>query len=89
MAKLHFLWLAWGPVLFCFSLAWLASHPDDWTGPAIVGPLSALYGVVSYRYAFRRLKRSSDSQLALLAAMIAAPLVGIGVGLMIVFGGVR
>jgi hypothetical protein len=84
MVKLHVLWLAWGPVLFCFAISWLVVHPHDWTGPAVVGPLSALYGVVSYRYAFRRLAMDTPDRISLLVAMIASPLVGVAVSVMIV-----
>ena len=35
-----FVFYAIGPALFGYALAYLFIHPQDWTGPAIVLPLS-------------------------------------------------
>lgn len=87
MWKLHFLWLAWGPLMLSVSLAWLVRHPHDWTGPAVVAPLALLYGIGSYGYALRRMRRSPEEpQWSMVAAMILAPVIGAGVALRIILG---
>jgi hypothetical protein len=87
VTDLHFLWLCWGPVLLCFSAGWLVRHPDEWTGPAIIIPISLAYGAMTYTLAFRRLRTSIGSnKLDLIAAMIAGPLVGIVLAVMLVTG---
>lgn len=87
MVKLHFLWLCWGPILFAFSVAWLITHPDDWTGPATMIPISLAYGGVTYTLAFRWLKRAAVvNRQALIAGMIAGPAVGIILAAMLLSG---
>ncbi len=38
--KLLFIFYALGPALLGYALAWLLKYPHDWTGPAVVIPLS-------------------------------------------------
>lgn len=87
MTELHFLWLCWGPVFTCYGIGWLIGHHDDWTGPAIIIPLSLVYGIVTYSLAIRWLKTASEpSRRSLIGAMIASPLVGIVLAIMIAAG---
>ncbi|MEJ2747014.1 MAG: hypothetical protein P8183_03735 [Anaerolineae bacterium] len=46
---LLFVFYAMGPALFGYALAYLLVHPEDWTGPAIVLPLSLVLTVLTQR----------------------------------------
>lgn len=57
-----------------YSIAYLIRHPDDWTGPAILGPVSLAGMVALYRFgrrfekgvradyadSYRRLRRTAE-----------------------------
>ncbi len=87
MIDLHVLWLCWGPVLLSFSVAWLIRHPDDWTGPAIIIPVSIVYCAVTYIWAFRWLRTASAANRRdLMGGMIVGPLVGLVLAVLLLTG---
>ena len=63
-----------------------AQQMRDWTGPAVVAPLSAIYGFASYGYAFRLLNRGTPQRVPLIAAMVAGPALGVTLFVMFVAG---
>lgn len=85
--KLHFLWLCWGPVMLAFSIAWVIRSPEDWTGPAVIGPVSLVYGVVTHILAFRWMKRTTEAnRRVLIGAMITSLLLAIVLAVMVLSG---
>ena len=72
MVKLVFLIFVWGPVLMGFSLGWLVRHPEDWSGPFVIGPIGAVVTWLSYRWGLRKVKElTGDVRLVFLGGMIA------------------
>lgn len=76
--KLFVLVFVWGPAFLGFSLGWLVAHPDDWSGPAIIGPVASVVTVLTYRWGIRR-QRTLDAEVRPLfvVAMVASALVGV------------
>ena len=54
------IYYALGPGLFGFSLAYLVRRPDDWSGPAIVLPLSALLMALTHYWGYCKFERDAD-----------------------------
>ena len=78
MAKIFFLLFVWGPALAGFSAGWLFRHPDDWSGPAVVGPAGLLLTALTYRWGLRRLPAvPAEERPFFVAGMIAGALVGV------------
>jgi len=48
---------ALGPALFGYALAYLLRRPDDWAGPALVLPLSALLTALMHRWGYRKFEQ--------------------------------
>jgi hypothetical protein len=87
MAKIFLLLFVWGPALVGFSLGWVIRHPNDWTGPAVMGPLGGLLSFFTYRWGWRRLRTiSADLKPYFIAAMIAGAVTGAMVLGMLVLG---
>jgi hypothetical protein len=80
MVKLFLLLFVWGPALVGFSIGWVIRHPNDWSGPAVIGPLGALLSFFTYRWGLRRVRTiSADLKPHFIAGMI----VGAGTGVMV------
>jgi hypothetical protein len=87
MAKLFLLMFVWGPTMVGFSLGWLVVHPEDWTGPTVMGPVGALISFFTYRAGLRRLPTTPEPlRPSLIAGMTAGAVVGVGVFGMLVSG---
>lgn len=61
--KLLFIFYAPGPALFGYSLAYLLRHPDDWTGPAVMLPITALITAFSQLLGIKKMERDPTGQL--------------------------
>ncbi|MCA9576774.1 MAG: hypothetical protein R3B40_09980 [Polyangiales bacterium] len=87
MAKLFFLMFVWGPAMLGFSLGWLVVHPDDWTGPAVVGPLGAIITLATYRAGLTRYRTASDRlRPYYVIGMTAGALMGVALFVMLAGG---
>ena len=85
--KLFVLLFVWGPAMSGFSLGWLARHPDDWTGPAVIGPLGVALTLFTYRQGLRRRATlAGEARLLVTGAMVASALIGVGIFAMLVLG---
>ena len=83
--KLVMLIFIWGPALLGFSAGWIIRHPDDWTGPAIIGPVGAIITYLTYRWGMRRLKTlSGEGRLLFIGGMSAGGAVGVVILLMLI-----
>ena len=87
MAKILFLVFVWGPALLGFSLGWLVAHPEDWTGPAVLIPLSAAFSGATLWWGWRR-RPDPDDPLAVswCAALGASLTLGAVLFGMVAFG---
>lgn len=84
--KIFFLLFVWGPALLGFSLGWLIRHPEDWTGPAIVGPAGALLTMLTFAWGAKRVRTLGEPvRHTFLGAMIAAAAVGLVILAMLAF----
>lgn len=84
--KIWFLVFAWGPVLTGYSLGWVIRHPDDWTGPAVLGPAGLVLTVLTFRWGMKR-RAGTTPALAMLmtGGMVAGALMGLAILCMLVF----
>jgi len=90
MAKLFFLMFVWGPAMVGFSLGWLIPHPDDWTGPAVLGPVGVLITGLTYRVGLARY-HTADVHMRpyYVIGMSAGALTGVAVFLLLALGLIR
>lgn len=70
-----------GPAMAGISLAYLLRHPEDWSGPAIVLPLSLIFTVLVHYVGYIKLECAWDaplrreSQLARYSGLIIGPVI--------------
>ena len=60
-----------GPALLSFSLAYLALHPEDWTGPAVIGPIALILTIITHSIGFKKYKSLFGLQLGSLIGGLA------------------
>ena len=87
MAKLFSLMFVWGPAMVGLSLGWLIPHPDDWTGPAVLGPVGVVVTALTYRVGLVRY-RTADARVRpyCVIGMSAGALTGVALFLMLALG---
>lgn len=87
MLKLLVIFHLTGPAIFFYCVAYLLRRPDDWTGPAVIGPISLAFSIYAQVITERKLKKVTDRfwRVALRTCQIACPLGGVAVGIMIYF----
>lgn len=75
------------PAAFFYSLAYLLKKPDDWTGPAVLLPLSFLATIISQGLILRRIRQeeAGDFRDILVASQVGSVALGILVGIMTYF----
>ena len=76
-----------GPAMFFFSLAYWLVNPQDWSGPAIIGPLSLILTLGAQFLGLKLIRRAADSfwRTALITSQIAGPVGGLAIGIMVYF----
>ena len=76
-----------GPTLFFFSVAYWLAKPDDWTGPAIIAPLSLAFAIVAQVIGVKAIRQATDTfwRTALITSQIAGPIGGLVIGIMLYF----
>jgi hypothetical protein len=85
--RLLFVFLALGPVAFFYALAYLLKNPADWTGPAVLLPLSLLVTIATQALGLRWIRRASSKSRRgfLIAVQLDGLVIGVAVGLMAYF----
>ncbi|MBW2735240.1 MAG: hypothetical protein JRH20_22890 [Deltaproteobacteria bacterium] len=100
MFELHVLWLAPGPAILAFSAAWAVVHPHERFDATLMAAAAAVYCLVTYTLAIRRLRgfgvrtlaaawcvvRQQDEGIWLLAAMAGSALLGAVVAALVLAG---
>ena len=87
MLKLLFIGHVLGPALFFFSIAYLLRKPHDWTGPAVMIPLSLALTIFTHFWGWKKIKAAEDKEWrwTLQAAQIGGLISGFSIGVVIYF----
>lgn len=81
MVKLFFIVYAIGPALFGWSLAYLLRRPGDWTGPAVMLPITLAMTVATQLLGVKKMERDKESPLRL--ASRGARIGGLALGVVV------
>jgi hypothetical protein len=76
-----FAFFALAPALFFYSLAYLIKHPADWTGPAVLLPVSLAVFVLTYFWGRRQARRETvrHRKVAIAACQIGGIVTGLAI----------
>jgi len=87
MLKLLVIFHITGPTIFFYCIAYLIRNPSDWTGPAVIGPISLAFSIFAQVITEKKLKKITDSywRISLRTCQIVCPLGGLAIGIMIYF----
>jgi len=87
MLKLLFIFYVFPSAMFFYSVAYFLRNPADWTGPAILGPISLVFTVITQRIGLKKIRQTpaGNGRTIFIVAQAGGLAGGLAIGVMVYF----